>query len=1083
MWIPRARNTKFMAIKRATPILFFMAFSLPHLSAQTPTISAVTVGNGSTFQSGCTSLGAGCTTDTNSVDFAYTVSPVSQYCWVQYGLSSGVYLWSSATILAGNVSSPTNLCGVPITGLKDGTTYYFLPTARPDPDDETNICNVSGCGAVEQVVTTPASSVSHLPALPNPVQANLMCEPDSPSCSSYSTAYTVVPLSPNGSNECASTANVSAPAGYSGTISIGDTLTTIFANPGTKLWYGTAFQIAQGATCIPPLNAGYNHGYQLPAMSIDPNATGGLITAANHRWIIFRTAPGTATQFPPFGTRTGSQFWSNYGGFKTVNPNTAGAGFYSDGSIFTGAVSSGQIHHWWIENLIFSVDETQTTANWGQYFAWDSNNGNGNLSEYIVMRGNHFKGESTRRSNLSANGGLPWIAGVLIAFYGTNKQFALVGNYADDFYWSPSYSSYPLPFYFTDGSVSGGGPVLIDNNYSMGMGEPIYLEVNVHTRLNPYDFTVSHNSLQMPLFTFAYATASGFGATGRALIEFKGCTRCLISGSYLNGTFSSTNSGAPLIGMNTVNYTVTGNYMTNIASVFDVVGTFTYESWNTSSSGNKMLYAHNLAWNIGGQFQTSGGGFERPVMQVDSSADNITFINNTIGPIGTTSPTLGPGTFIPWVIYSGGCGPMAGLRYQNNVVPVGFGNYGTLGSGGIGVSNGDGGAPYCGYSSHPVSPAAMGVISSPLNYAGLLGTAAGYADGAAGQSMTTTSTISGGSGYSNGNLSFTNCGTPPTATYTVTGSAVQYSAFSAFGVCTATSMTASAGAGGATLRAHYGLTPNYTWGNNVMVATTFNGTDMTTAQTAPACPGGSSSSYTYSMPIGDIYPCANSTTARLALAGYPGLASGNGTCTVTSVQGCGAGANVNQIESAMGTVTNIQTFISPTAAKITYIAPDTNACYVSSSSNTWVSDGGGNRNRSVVLSGLTPSTTYTPLLMCYRDQTEEAADMGLNLTSTYFPSDPWIASNPTALNTELSFTTLATGTRTWTAPCPIAAVSGATSCVVVMTPITGGTSTCMSTGTSCSISSLSVGDVSVINTYKNGSIVLVASDSQIFKVR
>ena len=70
------------------------------------------------------------TTDTNSAVVSYKVSPDS-YCWVQYGVASGTYLWSSASF--STMPYSPGICSVPITGLKDGMTYYFLPTARPVP--------------------------------------------------------------------------------------------------------------------------------------------------------------------------------------------------------------------------------------------------------------------------------------------------------------------------------------------------------------------------------------------------------------------------------------------------------------------------------------------------------------------------------------------------------------------------------------------------------------------------------------------------------------------------------------------------------------------------------------------------------------------------------------------------------------------------------------------------------------------------------------------------------------------------------------------------------------------------------------
>ena len=247
--------------------------------AQVPAISSIAV-----------------STDTNAAVVSYNVSPDS-YCYVRYGVAPGTYLWSSVSISSATASS--GVCMVPITGLQDGATYYFLPTARPDPDDDINICATAGCGTYEVAATMPAASVPHTPAQAVSVAADLLVEPDT---TGYS-VITVQPPSGNPTGECQATSDVSAPAGYSWSVTAGQTLTSILSVIG----YGTIIEIPQGVTCTVAPSIMWV-GYQLPNLVVDPLATQGSIDAPNHRWIIFRTAPGGAADFPPFGVRTSQPF-------------------------------------------------------------------------------------------------------------------------------------------------------------------------------------------------------------------------------------------------------------------------------------------------------------------------------------------------------------------------------------------------------------------------------------------------------------------------------------------------------------------------------------------------------------------------------------------------------------------------------------------------------------------------------------------------------------------------------------------------------------------------------------------------------
>ena len=1049
-------------------------------SGQVPTISNITVWNGVTQQTPCT-LGAGCTTDTNAVTIRYTTSPFSLYCWVQYGVASGAYLWSSYSYLSGG-TSPNTLCEVPIGGLKDGMTYYFLPTARPNPDDEINICNVSACGAVEQSLTTPSSSVSHLPAVPNSVQANLLCEPDNPNCSSYSTPYVTVPLAATGTGgECVSTANVSAPSGYFGSISIGDTLTTIFAAPATKLWYGTVFEIPQGVTCIVPNIDGLGHGYMLLPMAVDPSATAHLITATNHRWIIFRTRQLNPSDFPPFGGRTGPGFFGHMGGFQQLGATPVGS-LGTGGTIFT-ATQPGQFHHIWVENLKVSVNPT-ALADHDVFMMFGKGVGQpAPFPQYVVIRGTYFNSPSRTPSTSLLQ---PYVFGLTYGTMQPNMQWAMVGNYADNLsYGDFDGGYYQVGFTWTDcgfgGTCGYGGPALIDNNYIEGIGEPLYVEVNNHSNPTPYDFTVTHNDFYMTLAELAYAKALNavghYDTCGRAMVEFKGMTRGLISGNYINGQGACSNNGAPFLGINVVDYTATSNYITNSASVFTIVGD------NTGSGGlqafssvsNRIALTNNIAFNLGFTNYFAGGGGMPIAFQMQSSPQNVFILNNTIGPIADDNTALGvAGYYDPFIAFFENMGAQAGFTMQSNVLPFGIGGEGSPFAGGINTQNLVNTMSLSpGVWSHPPSPANMGPGGGgATDFTSWLKTAAGYADGSAGAGMTATSTIAGGTGYSNGgSLTFGSGCSGTDGAYGVTnGGVIQSTGFTAFGVCTPNSgFTAAASGGtGASLRVHYGLTANYVWSGNAVACTTYAGTDMSDGQCT---------AYARTMPPTDIYTTGGSTAARYAAAGYANYVSSDWRCTPTLQTSCFTGINVNILESALGIVSHVSTQVSANSATVNYLAPDSRACSVdiSPDGTTWTrqTDPGGSRQRSVLFTGLTARSAYQYRLLCYFDQGE-----GTSAGWFLFPSDP---SN---MLTDGTFTTLAGGPSNPAFAFSLDTFTGSTNFKVTMTAPDGlaqYSNTC--TTSPCVVSAVPVGDYSTVRSWLSGLIVIASSDAQVVNVR
>ena len=269
--------------------------------------------------------------------------------WVElkYGLSSGNYIYTSASYpSAVGYEDNNNIdASISLGGLAPGTTYYVLPTARPDEDDDTNICATPACGAVEQVFTTQPLPAVH-PVPPAPPAAWVPAEPDTSS-------YTVIPMQVSSSTgECVAAANVAQQPRWNAAVLAGDNITAILG----KIFYGTVIEFPQGATCkVFQTESSFHTGYVLPALGIDPNASGD-IDSPNHRWIVFRTKTVSPADFPPFGVRTGPQWASKLARLVAQNP-----GEPNDGSAPGLGVQNfnGQLfdcyaqgcHHFWFENM------------------------------------------------------------------------------------------------------------------------------------------------------------------------------------------------------------------------------------------------------------------------------------------------------------------------------------------------------------------------------------------------------------------------------------------------------------------------------------------------------------------------------------------------------------------------------------------------------------------------------------------------------------------------------------------------------------------------------------------------------------
>lgn len=996
--------------------------------------------------------------DTNMVTVSYNASPAS-YCWVRYGVASGQYLWSSVTF-------QSTVCSIPIGGLQDGTTYYFLPTARPDPDDENNICATPACGAIEQVVTTPAASVSHLPASPVSVASSLLSEPDT-------SAYAIVNLAPTGpGGECAAQNTVGAPPGYTGTITAGQTLSQIMA--ANELWYGTIFQVAPPYVCIVPTSQPNGDGYYLPALPIDPLATGGSMDAPNHRWIIFRTTPGTSA-LPPFGFRTNPSIAANYGAFQPSAPPSE-----NSADAFIWRYDAAGTHHYWTENLKFQTDSTQTTARWGNFFRFGNCEGGGipPYPKYIMFAGNYINGPY--RANLSSS--TPSSYGAFEGSIGGNV--ALVGNYIDNANnWGSG--NFFMAFYVLDcGTADSGvpenGPMLINNNFVGGMSMDFIEEsTNSDTLTGFHDMTLTKNSFYWPQNTFSYALSLiGYGC--RDQVEFKSGIRVLVRGNYHNGQWACADTGTAiqLLGLGaTTDVTIASNIITNSASGIAASGAGElYQPLPRQVFGNRLAITNNLLYNLGrGPRNAGGGGAGTQFFATGTGFTNVSITNNTvIGPFATGV------AYDPWIFESSAANitPMAGLKVQGNVLPYGYLNM--TGSGINTRQDFDPGNSPTGQGaySHPATPLGWHTDSwfhsggAPTLYTGSLESYAGYTALTPNLGMQGVSVVSGGTGYpATGNLIVTGCTTTPVGGFAATNGVIWVAGFTNFGSgCNPSTMTVTAdtslGGSGAVLRAAYGLTPSYIWTGNLITCMDAYGNEMSDADCA---------TYTGTMPSGDIYTTGGTMANRLIAAGFANYANNDFRCYPTSQSSCSAGANINQLESDLGIVSQIGTRISANSVAITYLAPDLNACSVDISPDgvNWTrgGDGGGGRERSVSFLRLMPLTTYSYRIMCYFDQSE-AASVGW----FSFPSDP---SN---LNTDGAFTTLRGTLRSPMFAFSLSSFPGADHVTMALQAIDGTQYVNTCTTSPCAFPAVPVGDYSVVESYTGGGKTWT-SDPQIVNIR
>lgn len=1056
------------------------------------TISGIEVG----CMSGTPAMWSTSCRDATTVAIRFTPSAPTAHGYVKFGVTSGHYIDTSWDAPCNN--SGGTICGVTISGLKPATTYYFRPILHPNPNDDVGACNSDGCGAVEGSFTTASGTGPFYPTPVNPTPQQFTAFPSTSGTTGGIANYVTIPITGNGTTECVvgGLSSITPPAGYSwAAISPG----TLFRDVLNIIGFGVILDVDQGLKCPVPtdLPGASGRGYSWPALAVDPNASG--INDPAHRWIILQTHGCNSADFAPFGARqTPSAKLAN---FEAQAPTYPAVAQYTGGQVFQGTANN--THHIWSACTEFSVKQSLLTAKWDSLiqYGWDGMVA-ANLPQWMVVERSYIHGP-TKASVMDT---VPYTAG---GIYGAVGASLFQGNYFDGMQAGINDGGNPVLTTTFGINTPTLGPVIFDNNYEC-CGAILAINivsVNSPTFASgflsqfPYDHVWTHNAGYTPQAVMD-SYANTYTSTGqvmcRNVMEQKAVTRTTISGNYINGWPACLNEGMTIMLASTdLDATVKSNLIKNAAGLFANTGvTNGLDNVPISVVSSRNYFTNNLAFKIGVNPLTAAGvGGGSPKVNIgyminSTPPDNQIVARNTLGYMDFYCDTaLNPrcGAFQsdlrPFIIaMSGASGLMSNSVWSNNVYHLSY--RASTSQGGI-YTNLLGERDY--QRSHPATPHS---IQNFAPYNTQLDAVWGYIDGSAGSGIGGAVTLNGGSGYSDGATITTNgdCSgvtgqvSPFGGTF---GNAVVYSEFSVLGTCDPTLISTStltpAGGTGAVLLPAYGPHTAYTWTGNFGIcgkvqdaATAPLIRDMTASECATAHAN---------MPGTDVWATNNTLDDRTKAAGFLGYANDDWRCTPTAQSSCAAGANINTLESDLGIVSHISTRVASDSATISYLSPDTRACSVdisSDSGTTWTrqGDGGGVRSRSVAFTGLTASHGYQYRILCYFDQTE-ARTAGWFA----FPSDP---SN---LETAGTLTTLASATRTVAVPFSLSAFAGAVTFSVGLRAADGTSfyhnDTCTS-GPTCSLSGVPVGDYTVSKRWLNGSGGVVAANdltAEILQVR
>lgn len=983
-------------------ILLFGLLCVGAVWGQVPTISDVSIDS----------------LDTSSFRVFFRVNGPA-WSEVFYGTSSGNYPYNTKSINCynGNVPCSTNggKSSLTVTGLVPATTYYVRVTARPNPDNDLNICDTNACGSTEVVVTTLSGTQ------PAPVVPPVSWFPGAPDTSNY----TVIRLQVGVTGECQAAADVTAPGGWS--VHAGDTVNTIL----NEIGYGSVIELPQGVAClVPPTMPGGNPGtgYVLPGKPMDASAACGgscQMADSNHRWIIFRTKQDRDGDFPPFGSRIDPTYASKLGKFYSAQPNRFS-------QLFNAESSPTPVHHYWFQNLEFEDDPNyvnpademdpvafQFFAQVGSQFGQATTNNQFLVFDRVYA---HSSGAPIRHVNAFELGGnyqamigcytekvetwrmtqWPSQAGALGS---ANKvltvpqnQFRLTKN-------SPLLGM-PVPATVTLGAITSGGAVIgnlykdhLEIQYTTGMGAitcsgciltPAATPATPATALQLFSGTVTSNGQfsginwntqewQTSRYAMAFGiTFSDLKSGGGPYLFDNNYVDGIGEGFYIDPNYSS-------FAHDDVIYVRNHQIWPKNAYVADPGSLWRYnvrQHWEIKR-GHRYLVKGNL-FSFSWSFQNDGPAIflsGRPTYIAQSLNDGISDVNiesNTIshGRSGVNCQSGNPmdnngGSFEP--------APTKRITVTNNLMfdlgrwkycdPVNCPSLGSFyfanrpGCQDLVIANNTGDATY-------------GEIPALLQLGGghMLGNHLTFQNNILHFSQ-------GLNGYGGGNFgsweanNVANHDVKPAAIYSVSGAAPGFKSNLDSSIVNTAATVA----------------PHYYWSNNVLIGGYKGGAFSSAADMTYAEVQG----YATNMPSGDIYPAGDSIATRQAAAGLSPV-----TWRSSTYNSAGIGADIDALIVAMGKVTGVQTpMVTSDSATFSYFAPDGRGCSVDVSTDglNWIraNDGGGSRARAVTIGGLLPGTTYQSRILCYYTQqndgilyTDYAAD---EITTATFAT----AGNPT----------------------------------------------------------------------------------------
>lgn len=978
-----------------------------------------------------------------SVHASFTVTPAA-FVQIKYGTASGQYQYSSA-------SYRTSDAEFSIGGLQPGATYYFRMTARPDQDDDNNICQTDACGSVEQVITTLAEPSPH-PAPPQPPLAWSPAHPDT-------SAYTVIPMQVAASNgECVAAQPLAQQSGWKAAVNQGDNIPALFG----KIGYGTVLEFPQGTTCKVYQTDSYWHtGYVLPALPLDANA-GGNVDSPNHRWIVFRTKQINAADFPPFGVRTGPQWASKMAKFVVQTP-----GMQTSQQNFTGQIFdcyNQHCHHFWFENMEWThladssvyppgtIDPLMFTT----FLRVDPYGGQN--PAYIVIDRVYAHTQ-------------PWPARQWNAFYLGGDHSALLSSYVDLNYWR-------LGLYPTSGR-----PTLTNGNTVLNMPAQKWA-FNAHD--NPMGMSTAATATLSAPSTFAgsFVGYLGTGTNGLTIqysqaagvnINCSNCTATAVAspavpstqltyftGQIANGQFQLTSTALDSSsgGDSTTRYAewkplglfvAGGNVGIVDNTFFTAVGqtiyndpdgprldrTFTHNylyfprskmqgspQWDgyTYTFRNPFETKQALRWRIEGNIFDGSAAFQNAgyaIMVVGSfggtGTQDVLIKNNILKHLASGFQCSGGGAQMPpdapttervevannlWIdlnrdIYSFGG---AGLHSGPFMIAPGCEDV-NIHNNTVGLTLGPG-------------PAIL-VVGAASSGATVLGEGLSVKSNVINLSLNALDAM------------WSQCGQ-----LIASHPAVPAPICSVPGTTPYTSMLNAA-----ILRAGNSVVPNYVFTHNVLIGAetkygvpNWTDLDQSTINTIAA-----------KFPPGNFWPTGSTYAKRLTAANWDPV---NFTIQPSKWNAGDMGARVDDIRAAAGIVQRIAVRPSANGFQFSYEAPDSRTCSVDVSADgvswTRTADAGGARVRTLAVAGLSLNTSYQYRLMCYFDQSAAFEFPADQITSGTKSTTAAVARNASvgfslsgtsrAVKERVTFTPLGGGAATdqicTVSPCSIAITAG-----------------------------------------------------------